>query len=275
MKKIYSVGDGYIRVNQTKNFSPEHVLDCGQVFRYQKVGNLYKIISNNRFCTLINDEDCVIINCKDTDYFVKYFDLDRDYESICSYLASVGLKEETEFGRGIRLLNQDPFETIISFIISANNHIPRIKAIIERIATECGRNMGDYYAFPTPEELSRLSVERLRELGAGYRAEYIAETARAIRDSVDFDDYCSLDDVELKRKLMEFKGVGSKVADCIMLFAYGRYSAFPVDTWIVKAFKREKSEAKLLERELTERYGELSGFAQQYIYYFNREKNRN
>ena len=141
MKKIYRVENDYIVVHDTTNFIPRHILDCGQVFRYEKVGNLYKIISNNRFCTLINNEDYVIIKCKDIEYFIKYFDLDRDYSAICDKLTRLGLQKETEFGRGIRILNQDKFEMIISFIISANNHIPRIKAIIERLCKSYGENM--------------------------------------------------------------------------------------------------------------------------------------
>ena len=272
MEKIYHVENDYIVVHDTTNFIPRHILDCGQVFRYEKVGNLYKIISNNRFCTLINNEDYVIIKCKDIEYFIKYFDLDRDYSAICDKLTRLGLQKETEFGRGIRILNQDKFEMIISFIISANNHIPRIKAIIERLCKSYGENMGEYYAFPTPQALAKATITELRLLGAGYRAEYILDTAQRISKMDNFDELEKLDDYTLKKKLMEFSGVGPKVADCIMLFGYNRFCSFPVDTWIVKTFHREKKEAKKLERELTQKYGELSGFAQQYIFYHSREQ---
>lgn len=271
MRKIYELGKDYIKVFDCTNFVAEHILDCGQIFRYKKVEDRYEIISNNRSCTLIKEKDCVIIKCKDVEYFVKYFDLDRDYTKICSYLSSIGLEKETRFGSGIRILNQEPFEMLISFIISANNHIPRIKAIIERLSSRYGKNCGDYYAFPTVEELSVATVEELRELGCGYRAEYIVDTVKAVINTQDYADFDKLDDVTLRRRLMQFKGVGGKVADCIMLFGYKRTASFPVDTWIVKAFGREKSEAKKLEKELTSKYGELSGFAQQYIFYYNRE----
>lgn len=273
MKKIYETGQDYIKVFDCSNFVAEHILDCGQIFRYKKVGDTYEIISNNRFCTLINEKDCVIIKCKDVEYFINFFDLDSDYARICDSLAAVGLVKETHFGRGIRILNQAPFEMLVSFIISANNHIPRIKAIIERICLHYGKNMGNFYAFPTPEELSVATVEELRELGCGYRAEYIIDTVRAVLNTKDYTDFDKLDDSALRSRLMEFKGVGGKVADCIMLFGYKRTSSFPVDTWIVKAFGRAKSEAKKLEKELTMKYGELAGFAQQYIFYYNRENN--
>lgn len=274
MNKIYTIENNLIKVHDRTNFVPEHILDCGQVFRYEKVGNLYKIISNNRFCTLINEKDCAIIKCNDTDYFVNYFDLDRDYGEICSKLKVLGLEKETEFGRGIRILKQDPFEMIISFIISANNHIPRIKKIISGICTKFGENMGEYYSFPTVQNLQKATVQDLRDLGAGYRAEYIVHTVNMIANTPDFDNFVDLNDAELKKRLVSFKGVGSKVADCIMLFGYGRYSSFPVDTWIVKAYGKDKKDAKSLERELTSMYGELSGFAQQYVYYYNREQNQ-
>lgn len=275
MKKIYKINSDGIIITDTSNFIPEHILDCGQVFRYEKTGNLYKIISNNRFCTLINDKDCVIIKCNNIDYFIKYFDLDRDYGEICSTLSNCGLQKETEFGRGIRILRQDPFEMIISFIISANNRIPRIKSIIERLCKAYGEFMGEYYAFPTPQSLLNATVEDIKSLGAGYRAEYIVDTARAISQMTDYADLEKLDDLSLRNKLMEFKGVGPKVADCIMLFGYNRFSSFPVDTWIIKTFGAQKKDAKKLERELTQKYGKLSGFAQQYIFYYNRELNGN
>ncbi len=271
MKKIYEKTKDYIKVIDTANFIPEHILDCGQVFRYKKAGEKYEIISNNRFCTLIKEKDYVIINCNDTDYFVNYFDLERDYGEITSALSASGLGCETEYGRGIRILKQDPFETLISFIISANNHIPRIKAIIERLAQNYGERCDGYYAFPTPRELSVATVEELRALGCGYRAEYIIDTVQKVLNTSDYKDFDKLSDQELKKRLMEFKGVGAKVADCIMLFGYGRTSSFPVDTWIVKAFRKQKSEAKKLSQELTNRFGVLSGFAQQYIFYYNRE----
>lgn len=269
MKKIYSVGDGIITVHDTTDFSPERILECGQIFRYERQGENYKVIANNRLCTLIKDGDCVIIKCDDTDYFVNYFDLDRDYREIRDKVAGLGYEDEVNYGRGIRILRQEPFEMLISFIISANNHIPRIRATIERLSIRYGADCGGYYAFPTAEALSGATVEELRLLGLGYRAEYILSTAQAVRDGA-LEGLEDLSDDELRRALIGFRGVGGKVADCIMLFGYSRYRRFPVDTWVVKAYGRKKCEAKALERELTEKYGDLSGFVQQYVFYYKR-----
>ena len=269
MDKIYTVKKGEIVVNNTLDFSPQHILGCGQIFRYQKLGENYKVISNNRLCTLIKENNCVIIKCNDTDYFVNFFDLDTDYNKIANEVSSFGYGRAVEFARGLRILKQDKFEMLISFIISANNNISRISTIIERICRRYGVNRGSYYAFPTPTALASSSVEELRSLGLGYRAEYVLDTARAVANGA-LDGLDKLNDDELRRALISFKGVGGKVADCIMLFAYSRYGRFPVDTWVLKAYGRDKTDARALERELTTKFGNLSGFVQQYVFYYKR-----
>ena len=269
MEKIYSVADGIITVHDTTDFYPKHVLECGQIFRYEKFGENYKVISNNRLCTLIKDGDCVIIKCSDTDYFINFFDLDRDYYNLREKISKLGYEKEVNYGRGLRILKQEPFEMLISFIISANNHIPRIRSTIEKLCRRYGENCGDYYAFPTAEALTNATVEELRSIGLGYRAEYVLDTAKAVYNGA-LVGLENLSDDQLRRSLIAFKGVGGKVADCIMLFGYSRYGRFPVDTWVVKAYGRKKSEAKSLERELTEKYGDLSGFVQQYVFYYKR-----
>jgi len=271
MKKIYSIVNDEIRVHDLTHFSPERILDCGQIFRYEKVGENYEIIANNSKCTLINQDDCVIIKGNEIERFVDYFDLDRDYQNLCDDIVKrYGLKKEVEFGKGLRLLRQDPFEMLISFIVSANNHIPRIKAILSRLATHYGKDMGDYYAFPTAIELSRATEDELYALGLGYRAPYIVKTVKTVLDMGGVESLRSLSDNELRKTLRSFTGVGGKVADCIMLFAYSRYGVFPVDTWIVQAYGRKKSEGEKLRAELCQKYGELSGFVQQYVFFYKR-----
>ena len=266
----YVVKKDEIRIYDKEQFCPRKILECGQIFRYKKIGENYEIIANNRKCLLINTPECVIIQCNDVDYFVKYFDLDRDYDEICKEISErYGLRREVEFGKGLRLLVQDHFEMLISFIVSANNHIPRIRAILGRLAERYGKNMGDYYAFPTPVELSRATVDELYSLGLGYRAPYIVETVKRVVGK-GMDELSLLSDECLRKELCEFKGVGGKVADCIMLFSYSRYGVFPVDTWIVQAYGRKKTEGEKLRRELSKKYGELSGFVQQYVFYFKR-----
>lgn len=269
MEKIYSVADGIITVHDTTDFNPKHVLECGQIFRYERFEVNYKVIANNRLCTLIKKDDCVIIKCSDIDYFINFFDLDRDYREIREKISKLGYEKEVNYGKGLRILKQEPFEMLISFIISANNHIPRIRNTIEKLCRRYGENCGNYYAFPTPQSLKYATVEELRLLGLGYRAEYVLDTAKAVCDGA-LIGLENLPDDELRRALISFKGVGGKVADCIMLFGYSRYGRFPVDTWVVKAYGRNKSEAKSLERELTKKYGDLSGFVQQYVFYYKR-----
>ena len=271
MKKIYSIVNDEIRVHDLTHFSPERILECGQIFRYEKVGKNYEIIANNSKCTLINGDNCVIIKGNEIERFVDYFDLDRDYEELCERIVDkFSLSREVEFGKGLRLLRQDPFEMLISFIVSANNHIPRIRAILSRIASRYGKNMGDFYAFPTPEELSGATEEELYELGLGYRAPYIVKTVKKVLDMGGSEGLRSLSDDELRRSLTSFMGVGGKVADCIMLFGYSRYGVFPVDTWIVQAYGRKKSEGEKLRAELCRKYGDLSGFVQQYVFFYKR-----
>lgn len=269
--KDYEIKNGEIRVYNREHFCPSKILECGQIFRYDKVGENYEIIANNRKCILINTPECVIIQGNDIDYFVDYFDLDTDYGKICSEIEEkFGLKDALEFGKGLRLLKQDPFEMLISFIVSANNHIPRIRAILSRIAKRYGKDMGDYHAFPTAEELSQATVAELYELGCGYRAPYIVETTKKVVELGGVESLRDLDDTTLRKTLCSFKGVGGKVADCIMLFAYSRYGVFPVDTWIVQAYGRKKSEGEKLRLELSEKYGQSSGFVQQYVFFYKR-----
>lgn len=271
MEKIYSIVNDEIRVHDLTHFSPERILECGQIFRYEKVGENYEIIANNSKCTLINGDNCVIIKGNEIERFVDYFDLDRDYEELCERIVDkFSLSREVAFGKGLRLLRQDPFEMLISFIVSANNHIPRIRAILSRIASRYGKNMGDFYAFPTPEELSGATEEELYELGLGYRAPYIVKTVKKVLDMGGIEGLRSLSDDELRRSLTSFMGVGGKVADCIMLFGYSRYGVFPVDTWIVQAYGRKKSEGEKLRAELCRKYGDLSGFVQQYVFFYKR-----
>ena len=156
----YEIEKDQIRIYDKTHFDPERILECGQIFRYEKVGENFEIIANNAKCVLINQEDCVIIKGNQIERFVDYFDLNRDYDEIDKRIVEkFGLSREVEFGRGLRLLVQDPFEMLVSFIVSANNHIPRIRAILNRLARHYGKDMGDYYAFPTPQELGLATVD--------------------------------------------------------------------------------------------------------------------
>ena len=260
-----------------EQFEPSHILDCGQIFRYHFDGQGYVVHSKDKRCYIVRARDGWNINTDDVPYFVNFFDLQRDYDEIKARLNAFPIMAEaTKFGHGIRILKQDFFEMIISFIISANNHIPRIKGIIERICESYGQNMGDYYAFPTPAALATADADFFRKIGAGYRAEYLEITAKTLA-SQDLDAWLSLPTDQLAKRLNSLMGVGPKVADCIMLFGAGRMDVFPVDTWIKKVYwdgiGTETNPAKI-RKDLVNTFGKDAGFAQQYLFYMKREQEK-
>ena len=195
------------------------------------------------------------------------------------------MKRSIEYGCGIRILNQDLWEVIISFIISANNNIPRIKGIIERICKSYGReiiwNGKKYYTFPTIEELSKASVADLRNLGLGFRDTRVYETTQIfLTGKVKLEDLIKEKDTKkVKEKLLELPGVGPKVADCIMLFGMKRYEVFPIDVWVrrvmnelyIKNDDETKVKQKEIEKLAKDKYKNLAGIAQQYLFYWKRE----
>ena len=195
------------------------------------------------------------------------------------------MKRSIEYGCGIRILNQDLWEVIISFIISANNNIPRIKGIIERICKSYGReiiwNGKKYYTFPTIEELSKASVADLRNLGLGFRDTRVYETTQIfLTGKVKLEDLIKEKDTKkVKEKLLELPGVGPKVADCIMLFGMKRYEVFPIDVWVRRVMNelyiKNEDETKVKQKEIEklakDKYKNLAGIAQQYLFYWRRE----
>lgn len=260
-------------------FDPKAILTCGQVFRFKEENESWIVHSKDKQAIITKANDCYEI-FGDPEFFHHYFDLSNDYQSIINTLIDKPLVSEAlSIGKGIRILKQDPFETIISFIISANNLIPRIKGIIERLCLNLGENMGDFYAFPTAEVMAVQPLEFFTKIGCGYRDVYLLETAKTIANG-DFDlekpFHLSTDDA--KKYLMTLKGVGPKVADCILLFAYQKYDVFPVDTWIKKLYfsifpeKPSNTSPIQMRKELVELYGSFAGIGQQYLFYKIREK---
>lgn len=270
----YSIEKGKITIFDTSDFNIEHILECGQVFRYKKLNNCYEVYTLNHKATIFSQKP-ITICCDDEKYFEKYFDLDRDYAKIKLALKKDGLLcKAIDFGYGIRILNQGKIEAIIGFMISANNNIPRIKQILENICREYGTNMGDYYAFPTLEQLSTIPLEFFTNIKCGYRDKYLYETIQMLKN-IDLDYLDTLSTDELKQQLMKLKGVGSKVADCIMLYGFHRTDVFPTDTWIKKVYvdfcKGSTNESeKVVRSYFVNRYRELSGYAQQYLFYNKR-----
>lgn len=264
-----------IIVDEPTDFDVIQTLCCGQIFRYVIDGNTAKVFSKDKMATLSFTPQRIEIVSTDIDYFFNFFDFETDYQQIKNQLSTDKLVAPAiKFAPGIRILNNDAYEMMISFIISANNNIGRIKKSIEYLCSHFGSNMGDYYAFPTLEQLKTATVEDFKQAGLGYRAEQMFDTVQKLTDE-DIDFLKQAETKEKQKKLMSFKGIGEKVANCIMLFGLQVKTVFPVDVWINKVynhiFNKNESDRSKITRELTERYGNLSGYAQQYFYYYYRE----
>lgn len=264
-----------ILINNPDTFKAKDTLECGQVFRFNALESGYELISKDKKCNIIEHGNLTEIITDYPDYFYKYFDLDTDYNDIINTINSrYGLKSATSFGRGIRILNQSPFETLISFIISANNNIKRIRGIIDRICSGLGEDKGGYYAFPTIDKMANSCPEFFVRAGAGYRADYIIKTAQAICQGFDLNELYLTDTGDARERLMRLTGVGRKVADCILLFAYGKTDVFPVDIWIKKIYNHyynNEDNPDKMSKKLIEIFGGYSGYIQQYLYYYIRE----
>lgn len=302
-REIIESNDSVI-IKGVKNFNIKQILECGQCFRWQRVTDTdYIVVSNRRVIEIIQEDDEVIIHNTNMNDFKNiwenYFDLNTEYGPLKEELSKDELlKQAIEFGYGIRLLNQDSFEMVISFIISARNSIPSIMKTIKKISEKFGDKIeykGEiYYAFPTPEQLKNATLEDIQETGASFRSKYIIDTIYNINMALeakksgnltdelkryDLDYIMSLPTDECHVALQAFKGVGAKVADCIMLFSMGKKSAFPVDVWIKRAMIHfyvapdvSLNKIRVFGRE---KFGELSGLAQQYLFYYARENNIN
>lgn len=246
-------------------------LECGQFFRYRADDKSYTVRSLDKTAVLYYNGNNTVIESDDSEYFHNFFDLDTDYNKIKRTLYDMlFMKDAIDNAPSLRILRQDPTETIFNFIISANNHIPRIKAIIERLCK------GD--AFPTIDTLGDYPLEFYSSLGAGYRDIYLYETAKKLREDKQFvDSIYNLDTPTAEKKLCSLKGVGPKVADCILLFGYYRMNTFPVDTWIKKVYKDIfglDDNPRVIHEKLIATYGDLSGYAQQYLFYNKRSMNK-
>lgn len=267
-------------------FDPAATLGCGQVFRWERTQDGFLVFAQDRACLLRREGESTVLECEEGDlaFFENYFDLARDYAAINARVCAFGiprLSAAARFGRGIRILNQGAEETIFSFIISQNNNIPRIRGILSRLCEALGGERAfsgrTFRAFPSAEALAGQGEAFYRSLGCGYRAPYLAKTAGILASAGTAGLY-ALPSPQLREALLRLPGVGPKVADCILLFAFHRTSAFPVDVWMEKAYRslggtvcgREK-----IASACAEKFGALGGYVQQYLFYFEREGNEN
>ena len=282
----------YILENAT-SFEPKHIFDCGQCFRWDEEADAsYTGIVKNNVINVKKVDNSVVFKSVGADNLeqlvIDYFDLNRNYEKIKNELSKIDeyLANSINYGNGIRILNQDLWETIISFIISANNNIPRIKGIINRMSQKYGTeiiwNEKKYYTFPTVENLSKATVEDLRDLGLGFRDVRVYNTTHKILEKqVNLKElYQEKDTQKVRNILLTLDGVGPKVADCILLFStLKRFDVFPIDVWVrrvmnelyIKNEDETKVNKKDIEKLAKEKYGNLEGTAQQYLFYWKRD----
>lgn len=273
-------------------FELADVFDCGQCFRWNKeLDGSYTGVFDENVLNVSKDGNFITFKgiCQgDIEKICReYFDLDRDYSDIREKLAKIdeNLKISVEYGKGIRILNQDLWETIISFIISANNNIPRIKGIIERLSKAYGKkityNGKDYYTFPSPESLSKVTVQEFRNLGLGFRDIRLYETTKMIiNKEIDLEKLKYMKTADAREELLKLSGVGPKVADCILLFStLKRFDVFPIDVWVRRVMNelyiKKEDETKVTKKEIQKladsKFGNMQGLAQQYLFYWKRE----
>lgn len=269
----YEMQEDKIIIYGKSEFNPKHILECGQFFRYFKIDEgRYVAISGDVSVLIEEVEDGFILHTKNPSAIKRLFNLDEDYAKIKAELVKDAvISKVLPYAEGLRIMKTELFETICSFIISANNNIKRIKLIIERLCKAVGRRVDDYYAFPTIEDFRGLDEVFFRSIGAGFRAKYLAELYENYNEFIK-EDVENLTTEELRARLMQFKGVGRKVADCILLFAYNRMDVFPVDVWMERVyyenFGSERVKRDKIPEILVNRFGNLSGYAQQFLFYY-------
>lgn len=282
---VKSINNGVL-IKDVKNFELSHIFDCGQCFRWNRRqdGNYIGVALGKVIEVEKKENDVIIYNISEDEFkntWCEYFDLNRDYGEIKEELSKDPLlKKSVDFGYGIRLLKQEKLEMLISFIISANNRIPMIKKAIENISKKWGEKITYkdevFYSFPTIEKLHTGSEEDFEECSTGFRAKYLKDTIdKVYSGEFDLNYVASLNDDECHKELQKLMGVGPKVADCIMLFSMGKYSAFPVDVWVKKAMMKFYVAPDVSLKKIRDfgrdKFANLSGFAQQYLFYYARE----
>ncbi len=247
-------------------------LDCGQAFRWKPIDNnkWYGIAFGKELTLSLQDGKLTFYDTSKEDfnkYWKDYFDLNRDYNSIEAFMKKDDmLNKMCETSSGVRVLNQEPWETLCSFIISQNNNIKRIKGIVERLCEQYGKKLTNGYAFPTAQTIANLTLDDLAPLRAGFRAKYILDAAKKVSSGeIDFRKIRTLSLEEAEKELTKIHGVGLKVADCTLLFSLGFANAFPKDVWIKRAMPI------LFPNGLPKGSEGIEGILQQYIFSFARK----
>lgn len=284
----YTVRENDIILHEYESFLISQTLECGQCFRFTQIGEEnYIIVAYGKILNIYCDgTDIVFKNTTEEEFnniWYNYFDFGRNYNDIKKKISENDeiLQKAVEYAPGIRILNQDRFECLISFIISQNNRIPMIKKVISNISKKYGRYIGsvdgeEYYAFPNPEELIKADEAGLMECKTGFRAKYIIDAVQKVihgEINLNADD---MDTETLRKMLMTIKGVGPKVADCTMMFSFGRCETFPTDVWVKRImselyFNGREASVKEIHQKAEECFGDYAGYAQQYLFNYARQ----
>ena len=278
----YKTSSNSVEIISADYFDPEQIFTCGQCFRwYEQPNGSFTGVAHGKVLNVEKrGKNIVFNNCNEQDYlkiWKNYFDLERDYGKIKKGLsADPILKDAVLYGSGIRILRQDFFEALISFIISANNNIPRIQGIINRFSALFGEKLeynGDvFYAFPKPEALDGIKESDLAPLKSGYRAKYIVSAIKSyLRGEIDQKAISEMSAADAQKALCKISGVGPKVADCILLFSFGKFDVFPTDVWVKRVMGELYGCDEKDARETGYRiFGDNAGIAQQYLFYWRR-----
>lgn len=269
------------------DFNIQQIFECGQCFHFERIDNMeYVTVAFGKMLHIKQEDDKVILyNTTIDDYnsiWHKYFDMDTDYGVIKRQLESTceELKEAINEKAGVRILKQEFVEILLSFIISQNKQIPHIKQIVAAISKEYGEMVGvingkEYYSFPDLDTLSSISEDDFRKLKTGFRAPYLCDAIKYLKEWSGEEAFIDLSYEDAKEKLICIKGVGDKVANCVLLFGLGYTSAFPVDVWIKRImehlyFQKDTPKDKIL-KFAEDKFGKYGGYAQQYLFYFARD----
>ena len=264
-------------------------LECGQCFRWKRIDNGIDR-NNSEFIGVISDRVIrirqnneyifVFSNIKEKlkDVICYYFDLYNNYQKIEKLISKIDnhIGNAVNKTTGIHILNQDNLETLLSYIISSNNNIPRIKKSINEISKRYGTHVDfegeDYYLFPNLDQLKNVTIEEFKDCGVGFRDKYLVKTiADLVENNICDEQTTKLSNSQLKKILMNFVGVGPKVADCVMLFSFGRQDVFPIDVWVKRVMEKlyfsKDTNIKEIEMYATRKFGSYAGIIQQHLFY--------
>lgn len=280
----YIQKDDKIIMTNFDSFNIEEILECGQCFRFYKIENMhYNIVAYGKVLNIKQDESQVVFYpCNKDDFeniWIDYFDLNTDYSKIKNILKQdETVNKAIQYAQGIRILNQEPFECLISFIISQNNRIPMIKQVIQNISKTYGKQQGEYYLFPTLDELKKATQDELKLCKTGFRDKYILDALKSIDDgTINLKNLFNISSEDAKTELLKIKGVGTKVADCVLLFSLKKNDVFPTDVWVKRVmeyfyFNSQDTSIKTIHNFAKEKWGHLAGYAQQYLFYYARSE---